>query len=207
MLQKYFDNIYVINLDKREDRWEHVQSELGKYDIEAERVSAVNGFKHPKRKEVNVNPGALGCSLSHIGVLEDAKENRYDSILVFEDDIVFERNFDRRFEDYYSQLPDDWKMLYLGGNHRKKPEKYSRNVSIVKKTLTTHSYALKSEIYNYVLDKINGKHYDLPVDNIYTHIQREKTVYTFNPRIVVQLEGYSDILGGFRNYDKVLKDL
>lgn len=206
MIQNYVENVYVINLDRREERWEHVQNQLKKYNIDVERFSAVDGYEHPKKDEVDISRGELGCSLSHKQVLEDARKNDYETICVFEDDIIFEDGFEWRFKEYYKQLPEDWEFVYLGGNDMEL-KNYSENVKIAKKVLTTHSYLVKRSMYEKILSRIEENAFGNPIDNLYSRIQWEETFYIFKPKIVIQKEGYSDVRGGHRNYNDVLKDL
>ena len=39
------DNIYVINLDRRTDRWAYMQREMRKFNLKVQRISAVDGNK------------------------------------------------------------------------------------------------------------------------------------------------------------------
>ena len=65
---------YVINLDKRTDRW-----------TELER--AWKGvFNLTRTHAVEASPGWVGCALSHIKICEDAKARGDPFILVWEDD-------------------------------------------------------------------------------------------------------------------------
>ncbi len=60
----------------------------------------------------DVTAGEVGCALSHVAIWEDAYENKYDNILVYEDDIVFRKQMD------WSQLEKvksmDYDLFYLG---------------------------------------------------------------------------------------------
>ena len=69
---------YYINLEHRTDRKEHVELQLKTLGIEASRFDAIK-----------MENGAIGCSLSHLKLLEQALENQYDHILIMEDDITF----------------------------------------------------------------------------------------------------------------------
>ena len=209
-INNIFDQVYVINLDKRKDRLEHIKKQFSEYDISFRRVSAVDGHQCKNKPEnASINDGEWGCTLSHIKVLKNARKNGYEQFLVFEDDVVFEDNFLERFENYYKQLPSKWEMFYLGANttHDQKIKEISRNVKRTFHSLTTHSYALKSKICGKILNTIENNKNKKPVDNIYTSIQKEHNVYVFKPNIVIQMEGYSNVRSGFRNYDDVLKDL
>jgi len=65
---------YVINLDRRTERWEWMQ-ESWKGIFKLTRVSAIE-----------TTPGGVGCSLSHIKVVEEAKARGDPCVLVWEDD-------------------------------------------------------------------------------------------------------------------------
>ena len=69
---------FYINLDSRPDRKQHVERQLGIIGINAQRFKAI---KLPN--------GALGCSMSHLKLIETAKANNWPHILVVEDDILF----------------------------------------------------------------------------------------------------------------------
>jgi len=74
-LADQIDMIFYINLDKRTDRRQEIESELNGLGLAYERFSAIpHEF------------GAIGCSSSHLAVLKLAKERGYRRILVLEDD-------------------------------------------------------------------------------------------------------------------------
>ena len=58
-----FDGVYYINLKYRPDRKEQIEKELNNFNIKYERFDAI---KH--------DIGIIGCGLSHLAVLEKAKE-------------------------------------------------------------------------------------------------------------------------------------
>jgi len=64
-------NAYYINLEKRTDRKVHVENELKKIGIKAQRFNAIQ-----------LPNGALGCSMSHLKCIENAKQNGWDHVLV-----------------------------------------------------------------------------------------------------------------------------
>lgn len=68
-------DLYVINLDKRSDRWEKINHIFKNFNLV--RVSAV---EH--------NEGYIGCFMSHQKCLRYAKEHNMDYIIVLEDDCI-----------------------------------------------------------------------------------------------------------------------
>jgi len=57
---------FYINLDTRPDRKEHVETQLNMIGIKADRFKAIK-----------LNNGAIGCSMSHLKLLENAKKITY----------------------------------------------------------------------------------------------------------------------------------
>jgi GR25 family glycosyltransferase involved in LPS biosynthesis len=75
------DKIIYINLDSREDRKKHILEHLEKYNVPNEKIIRFSAIKN--------KIGAIGCSSSHISVIEMAIKNKWNNILILEDDFVF----------------------------------------------------------------------------------------------------------------------
>lgn len=75
------DKVFVINLDRRKDRWEETQKELQRVGIPIEKVQRISAVPHPN--------GAVGCSLSHVTVMCNAIKDKLNNIMVLEDDVSF----------------------------------------------------------------------------------------------------------------------
>ena len=71
-------NIFYINLEHRTDRKEHVETELLKIGLIGQRFNAIK-----------MDNGAIGCSMSHLKLLQDAVKHNLEHILIVEDDITF----------------------------------------------------------------------------------------------------------------------
>lgn len=185
-LNDWFDNIYIINLEHRTDRWEHCVEQMKKHDFTAEQFKAIG------RSDL-IN-GWQACTLSHIAVLDDAKSRGLTRILVLEDDFVFAEHFNQVFE-----LPQHllWDIFYLGVNHQIKPEEiseyYDSNFKRVIKGLTSHAVA-----YNNVQDIERflsfAKSLNHVIDEcLFYYFQTKGTAYCYYPNLAWQLGGYSDI--------------
>lgn len=68
---------FVVNLERRPDRLEHIKKEMEYMGWDFELFKAVDLNNHG------------GCTLSHVEILKIAKERNYDSVLVIEDDCTF----------------------------------------------------------------------------------------------------------------------
>lgn len=207
VLQNYFDKIFYINLDKRTDRNDECQSELSKYNIQAERVSAVDASTlHSSQfppKKINFRTGAYGLLLTNLEIFKRAKTEGYKSIVIFEDDILFINRFDEYFEVIYQQVPDDWQMLYLGANHVIPPIMVTDNVGKCIKTFTTHAMVFKESVYDVVIEGISKL--DGPIDIKYSEVFFKVNAYSFCPSIVFQRPSHSDIEDRFTNYDEYIR--
>lgn len=200
-LNEIFDRIYCINLDSRTDRWERSTEIFNNMNLEVTRHSANDGSAH--NSESRVNRGEVGCLWSHREILQQAEDENLGPILILEDDIEFVRGFDHLFEKYWERTPQDWDMLYLGANNQGELKPVSENVYKATKLLTTSSYAVTPGTRMPLIRAINSM--DVPVDDIFTRIQPNINCYLYVPYLTWQREGYSDVRGGFRNYDRVLK--
>jgi hypothetical protein len=68
---------FVVNLERRPDRLEHIQKEMDYIGWEYELFKAIDLNNHG------------GCTLSHTEIIKIAKERGYDSVMVIEDDCTF----------------------------------------------------------------------------------------------------------------------
>jgi GR25 family glycosyltransferase involved in LPS biosynthesis len=196
---KYFDKIYFINLDRRPDRLELITKQLESIGIEAERISAVDGSlldPDPKIGNGWNHKGVAGCALSHRKIVSLAKEAGYKNFLVIEDDTIFDSDFNKKIDFYMSQIPKDWDMIYFGGNHLGSSLKpINTNVGRCSHTLTTNMYAMKNTLYDVVLENISETvdGLKMPVDVLYTIIQKQYKCYSFRPHLAWQDSIFSDI--------------
>lgn len=198
-MTKYFDGIFFLNLDRRVDRLDQITEQLNIVEINAERISAVDG------NELNPDPkigngwnhkGVAGCALSHRKIIQIAKERGYKNFIVIEDDTIFSDNFSKDLEFFMNQVPDDWDMIYFGGNHLGGLKPVNTNVGRCRHTLTTNMYAMKSTLYDVVLNAISDTvgGLEMPVDVLYTKIQNGPyNCYAVRPQLVWQSSIFSDI--------------
>lgn len=116
-------HIYVINLDRSEDRMvEFRRTNVHMPDIQ--RHSAVDGYTLDRDELVRANivapdlaytAGAMGCALSHIFFWEAAIAQK-TQITVCEDDAIFNRSFLSLAPELLESLPSDWDLVMWGWN-------------------------------------------------------------------------------------------
>jgi len=176
---------YVINLERRTDR-------LSSINLPFE----YNVFKATDGKEVYPDhtvkyQGFLGCLDSHRRLFQMAKDNDIETLLVMEDDIEVDQNFNDKLQVVLSELPEDWDLLYLGGWNVDEKEKYSQHLDRANKVYTTHAFIVRNKFFDTIIDGINSR--DWKVDVLISEILPKGNCFICNPTIAWQKEGFSDI--------------
>jgi GR25 family glycosyltransferase involved in LPS biosynthesis len=116
------DCIYVINLEKRPEKWARVNELLRQEGLFPNRFNAIEGTKlsNNEQKElagpypIRMLPGEVGCLLSHISVIKDALERNYKTAWIFEDDFEFvepPRTMIPLIKEI-SKIDPNWDILY-----------------------------------------------------------------------------------------------
>ena len=98
---------FYINLLSRSDRKQHVENQLKSIGINAQRFNAIK-----------MTNGAIGCSMSHLKIIETAKLNNWEHVLIVEDDILFTdpNLFVEQFNKFLSNQKDFDVALIAGNN-------------------------------------------------------------------------------------------
>ena len=184
----YQGKIYIINLARRSDRRAKMTAE----------INGISPYNYEFFKAIE--GGAKGCLQSHLAVIKLAKENDLPYVIILEDDCEFTDRFEHKLSVALRQLPDNWDMLYFGANNKKPLWMVSDNIGKCIHTLTTSSYAVKSTIYDKIIDQLSA-HPDRPVDEIYrTLVHPSVNAYGVKPTLIYQAGGFSDVEGMETNY-------
>lgn len=195
-LNNYFQEIHCINLKRRSDRWEECEEEFSKHNLQVNRFEAFDG--NDIKKIPGFTPGQVGAIFSHRAVIEYAKEKKLDNILIFEDDVEFHEDFVNLFNEWSSEIPDDWDMILFGGNHSgNNPWSYGK---LIKKTehiykvthsLALHCYAVNSKIYDKLINELSKM--NKTNDALVADVQRDINCYIIRPHIAWQRPSFSDL--------------
>jgi len=135
MNNSLFQHTIYINLEHRKDRLAHVQQELAKLNI-------TNGTRFNAIKTAN---GAVGCTLSHIKCLEQAKELQLPYVFICEDDICFKDpalllQNTLRFNTVFT---DAWDVVIIGGNNVPPYKQFGNFCAQISNCQTTTGYIVK----------------------------------------------------------------
>ena len=189
-LNQFFPHQVCINLDTRPDRWERINARFAEHGLSnVVRFPAVDGNEVPPSWKHS--PGAYGCLRSHLAVVEQARDQSRDSVLIFEDDAVFDPQLNTRFAAFAKQLPGDWDMVLFGGLHGKPPQQVSANVVRITYTLSTYAYAMRHTIYDAFID-LNRRAATVLDENTRS-LQDQFNCYCFMPHLAWVEDDYSDV--------------
>ena len=129
-----FDEIFMVNLERRPDRYERMKYNFDQLGIDHKWVPAMDGrkiteeflaeagikmlpeFSEPYHGRA-LTYGEIGCFLSHYRLWQQIVEEELDLVLIFEDDIKFEPYFISKLEYLKSELFDlegSWDLVFLG---------------------------------------------------------------------------------------------
>ena len=188
----HFTKTVCINLDRRPERWQRIQSELARHGFEAvERFAAIDGDAVEKPGGWAHSAGAYGCLLSHVQVVSEARDSGAANILIFEDDTVLDPEFRNKFDRFIKEVPDDWDMLYFGALHKDEPGKISEHVARISRANSTYAYALKHTVFDAFI-ALNQRAENVIDINSFL-LQQRFNCYCFMPNLAWVKTEYSDV--------------
>jgi len=121
---KGLNKAFVINLDRRPDRYELFKTNHPSFHHAVTRVSAVDGKQLKLTPEIvhlfrnndhNWMKAHIGCSSSHYNLWKRVAESEDGAYLLFEDDVKCVPEFVDRVNECVRRMPADTDILYLGG--------------------------------------------------------------------------------------------
>lgn len=214
-LNRYFEQIYCINLQKRIDRKRKCIRLFKKLKMEVKFWRAVDGSRSKEAEEIlnttkskyQLNLGMIGCHLSHLGVYKDANKKRYERFLILEDDILPHKQIDKVLENLL-EVENGWSLLYLSTcdwnwKNNKKNVKEGQPWYKGKKIDSTSGYAIKREAIKELIELFEQP-VIMPCDTRLHKIHEEKECYVMYPQPFIADVRDSDLRGG-RNIEEYAK--
>jgi len=201
-----FSLTICINLDRRPERWQRVQHAFAAHGIESvQRFSATDGNQIALPNNWSHSPGAFGCLESHVRAVREARDAGAASLLIFEDDAVFDPQFKEKFATFIEELPDDWDMLFLGALHKDEPVRVSEHIARITKANSTFAYAIRNTVFDAFIE-LNSRAENVLDMNNYV-LQERFNCYCFMPNLVWVEAEYSDVQKRLENHWYLEKSL
>lgn len=201
-----FDIVFYINLNHRKDRYDHINKELGKTNIEKSKINRIEGIYYKTF-------GILGCAKSHILALESFIKSGKENCIIFEDDFEFTKSQDEvnTLINTFFNCKIDFDVLMLASNTLNET---TTQYSFLRKIIdaqTLSGYCVNKKfapilLKNYkesvmILESIGHKVHQFCFDIYMKQLQPISKWYCLNPKIGRQLESYSDIENRVVFYD------
>ena len=200
------ENVYYINLNHRKDRKKYIEGHLKQLN-----------WKYNRFNAVQLKNGAIGCSMSHLKILQNAKAEDLEYVVIVEDDFkcINIREMNKKLTKIMSEN-NNFDVLLLGGNIIP-PYKVVNNDAVqVNHSQTTIGYMVKKHYYDILISNIKEgiellmknptEKIKYAIDKYWIQLQKRDKWYIVFPLMVTQLDGYSDIEGKVTNYDHLMLD-
>jgi GR25 family glycosyltransferase involved in LPS biosynthesis len=202
-MKNFFKKCYYINRKIRVDRKEMFENQLKKVGLIdwVERCEAID--KDDVGESVAPSKSEIACGSSHRNIIEIAKKNNFENVLIFEDDAAFLDNFQEIISNSLQQIKDiDWDLFYLSCRlFDSKLDFLSENIIKIKSCYCTHAYCVNQKAYDRYLEY---DPYKQPVD-VFLLNQPFKRIGSY-PLCVSVYASNSDIINGYANYDNIFKE-
>lgn len=209
MLIKDFDRIQCLCLDKRWKNWAHIEQEFATRGGKVERFIVGKGKVFPKNRYDHIDSreviptwhpmftnNASHCYVCHRKILEKAHEDKVNNILLLEDDLVIQPNFDEVVAKATQQIEEaqlPWDMLYYGAINRwANTERISENLIKMKfGGYCWHATAINQSLRDNIKDLLSLPPIG-PFDVLSAFFfQPQHEVYAVWPPVVYQRPGHS----------------
>ena len=190
------DHVVYINLDERPDRRTLIEKELAVFPLEK-----VQRFKAIKNVQ-----GALGCTFSHIRILQMAMELGWKNYLVVEDDFMW-KNFDTSMPTLGRLMRDPYDVILLGGT----AIQYYKDTLRLHSGQTTTAYIVSSDYYATLLENFKagcvglmrtGSKPEFAIDMYWKRLQQVGRWFVVAPGLCTQRPDVSDIEGRLVDYTR-----
>lgn len=143
LVHEYFDEIFLVNLEKDLDKKIKSVFSLKQKGIFPKIWKATYGYESPHLEEFEVykarelgnlffeeynelelkrnkgfieSPGAWGYIRTYESIMRYSLKKGYNKILILEDDVSLDLKFEEKFEAFINKVGKDWKVIQLGAS-------------------------------------------------------------------------------------------
>lgn len=162
--------VYVINLATDSMRRKYMHHVMNAHQINYNMVMV---SRPPNETAIpfGLDAGKLGCVLSHLWCLNQAVKNGHERILILEDDVLFHKEFVRRFESLLVEPSTE--VLMLGALdrelsiHSQSGPLYPANQNVIGAHANIYTLSAAKRILSHKLNHMPVKEYDLEYGTIF----------------------------------------
>jgi len=220
-LNELFQEVVVLNLDKRYKEFERIESMLQNvgYTRNIRRVVVGKGDILPEDEYTLIDeprcsdvwsrgafshlPNSYHAFMAFRRIIGEMYNTGIKTVLILEDDAIFTDDFNETLEKAEKDIKNQnlhWDMLYLGANHTwSQTKEQSPNLLRLFGSLCWHAVGLHHSVYLPILQCAVDKPIDLKAAEVLHPIYN---CYAVWPSIALQKPGMSFVEGRERNYNE-----
>jgi len=204
MCWKNINQLYIINLVERKDRYTQLLVELCRIGFPLNLITHVKGYKNNETNDKRLN-SYIGATGSHIEALEDAVKNNYENIMILEDDFIFSLNYNKIKNDIktFFDRKYDFDVLFVSASKQHQINEFDDLLMISKQECTTTSgYIVGNKSLQKILNVMkeglnelkNNRNYNGVCDRYWTKLNVDNKFFIFKNKFGYQQITSSDIV-------------
>jgi hypothetical protein len=206
------DQIYIINADKRIDRYDSILRELAAAKAPFDRITRVPASIPADRSLSRTVAGSIGCLQSHLDALHRARESGFSHILMLEDDFSFTSDLEAHLQDlqtFFQRGYPYWICLLATSKYGHIVPKDDL-ISLSYQKCTNAAAYLASRrgvlslipVYESALEdlSVTGDIIRYAADRCWSVLQPSEKFFVFKRKFGFQAAGFSDIEGSITRY-------
>ena len=193
---------FYINILRRRDRAIQVEEEFNKHRITVfpweaqDSLELIVPFDSPKRNEGNA-AGILACAISHVSLIRYARDNGFNYVGVFEDDVLLSDGFAAKMR-YIESIKEDWDLFYLGCHDCSATPTEHDEIFQVSVAAGTYGYIMRNTLFDFVIE---NWWYRYGIDEFFDYeVLKNFKALAILPPIVTTYPNFSDVVGHYVNY-------
>lgn len=185
----FVEKIVYINLDHRADRRKSIENVLK--NVCSEKIVRFSACSEPTM-------GHLGCAKSHVEVLKMAIQQKWENVLILEDDAVY-NNFNATYPLFEKLSKNPFDVIVVGGT----AAQFDRKTYKVSKACCTTGYLINRHYYTTLLENFSetviqltndySQHHKFAIDQNWHKLMRKDNWLITSPSLFHQVSDYSDI--------------
>jgi len=210
------DAILVINLNKRKDRWTHVQKTLKLISPIAKEIIRIEA--------VDCDPGSKGCALSHLKALKLAQDRQFQNVLVLEDDAMLDiepSKFILRINTTLAELALSYDVVICGSEnnaptiepgvtHRKLKSSHTHVQTTVAYMIHVSYVPILASVWKECAQHLTknmdeAQYFKYAIDQVWKQLFPLHNWYWLEGNLIRQRPDFSDIRGTVVSYHQPLR--
>ncbi len=185
--EQNIDAVYVLSVKEFTDRVAHIEKELAKQSISFEFIfehdlGSIDAILEEKTfgSQPKIEPPQRSLVLKHISAWKKCVENKYNNILVFEDDVILHQSFGQEIKLIMDDVAkkDKSYLIFLGGADTRVPKEYflSKEKIITNPIATADGYITDYAACQKRLVWLEDNYAILPADHLLKVIDQQKGI-------------------------------